>query len=578
MAKYKNRFIEINDKSYKLIEHISDGGNGSVWKVEFDNGFYAVKFLNEENAEKKERFSKEIEFCVNNEHSNLVKIYDTGIFDDKLFYIMPLYEKTLRDIIKSKLSYFEYMDFILQICEGLKFIHDKNVIHRDIKPENILINKGDLVLADLGIAHFEDSYQTKQNDLLANRNYAAPEQKNKGYSREVTKAADIYSLGCIINEIFTNENPLGTNFKIVSDIYPWLWKFDYLIERCMNQKPIERPTIEEIILELKLLKGETEELLEDISIYITSCKKYLEFEFSEEDLLNGRIDRIIDRASFDVMTAKYLFENLESNKLEKYNHNYNCDIHYCIDEWMKRNYFDRLLYKICSKKFNYESNVYKTGNYYESLKLENTDDRQIYEEFKTIMLEHGINNGEILKLFSSCCDYHCREIIRSANDLVKIVDSLDDAPILYIVIKLKKCFDNKLIEEHDIRIEEHILINWDLTVLNFENTDVYVDMSLKLNEVDDEESSILEKLNRRWNISYSKDKDKYIVRFLDKDSYNDFKKHSLELAKPYYIFEGDVLDLIKINRSYDGIIELYPLDDFEVKNVLAKILGLRYDY
>ena len=70
----------------------------------------------------------------------------------------------------------------------------------------------------------------------------------------------------------------------------------------------------------------------------------------------------------------------------------------------------------------------------------------------------------------------------------------------------------------------------------------------------------------------------YIVRFKTNDSFNEFKKYALELSHPYYVFEGDVEKVIRIRRGYHGIVELEPLDSFDVTNTLAKILGLRTDY
>lgn len=97
---------------------------------------------------------------------------------------MPLYEKDFENIIKEEnnLSFITKFRYILKICNAIKFIHDKNIIHRDIKPENILINKDKLVLIDFEIAHFEikeEDNLTKNVEILANRNYSSPEQKNK---------------------------------------------------------------------------------------------------------------------------------------------------------------------------------------------------------------------------------------------------------------------------------------------------------------------------------------------------------------------------------------------------------------
>ena len=89
---------------------------------------------------------------------------------------------------------------------------------------------------------------------------------------------------------------------------------------------------------------------------------------------------------------------------------------------------------------------------------------------------------------------------------------------------------------------------------------------------------ILKKFVEEYNPVITRKNEGFVVRFKDKKSYTDFKNYALKLSKPYYIFEGDVLDLIRIEKEYEGIIELKLWDLFEVKNVLAKILGFRKDY
>lgn len=206
MTKLKGKKFEIEGKICTLLEHLKDGGNSSVWIAEIDSKKFAVKILNEESDNKKERFKKEVEFCKNAKHDNLIPIYSHGEINNKLCYVMELYDKNLADLIEIGISFEKGFNYIFQICSALEFLHNQNVIHRDLKPENILVEKDKLVLADLGIAHFENSSITSKDDLLANRGYAAPEQKIKGLSKDTTTAVDIFSLGLIMNEIFTSKN------------------------------------------------------------------------------------------------------------------------------------------------------------------------------------------------------------------------------------------------------------------------------------------------------------------------------------------------------------------------------------
>lgn len=129
--------------------------------------------------------------------------------------------------------------FITQILDGLKYAHEKKVWHRDIKPENILVGSdGTVVIADFGIAHFSEDFiqtvvDTKPTDRLANFRYAAPEQREQG--RQVDGRADVYSLGLLINELFTHELPLGENYKRIGSVCPDFSFLDDVVSEMREQ-------------------------------------------------------------------------------------------------------------------------------------------------------------------------------------------------------------------------------------------------------------------------------------------------------------------------------------------------------
>lgn len=567
----KGEKFEIGGKQYVFVEHLKDGGNASVWSIKNGNEEYAIKILNEANDVKKERFKKEIEFCEKNKHDNLVPIYEHGEINNRLCYIMPLYKNNLANLIEKGISVEKGFEYILQICCVIEYLHSKNVIHRDIKPENILEKQDKIVIADLGIAHFDNSQITHKNDLLANRGYAAPEQKIKGLSKDITTAVDIFSLGLVINEIFTGSKPEGSNFTLISDIYPWLIDIDKLVERCMRQNPEERPTIVEVSLELSLKVNELQD-------EINSIKENL-----EEDLMgfaqsiicdNEKKEKIIKQASYDILIAKKLFENKISRNIEKYNFNYHCNIHYKLDTRLRSAYMKYLLKKRCRRTFLYESNVYKNGYNYEPLNLnDNLKDKNLYEKFLTFLKDNFVSDGELLKLFCSCCNYHCEEIISDLDKIEKEVDDLDDAPIMYIVLCILDMEENI----HNIYLENEILVNWEKTILNYDSNDTYMGL-LKKNYQEEVVEEIFKKFEREYNPVISRNSDGFVVRFKDTKSYKSFKRYALELSKPYYHFEGDVLDLVRVEKEYEGIIELKLWNSFDVTNVLAKIMGFRKDY
>lgn len=77
-----------------------------------------------------------------------------------------------------------------------------------------------------------------------------------------------------------------------------------------------------------------------------------------------------------------------------------------------------------------------------------------------------------------------------------------------------------------------------------------------------------------WGISWNKSNNGYYCVYFDCiDNYYDFKIYALDIAKPYYVFEGDVLDFLRINRICDSTVELL-LNDFDVRYVLPRLLGI----
>lgn len=100
--------------------------------------------------------------------------------------------------------------FVRQIVEGLNYLHDKGIIHRDIKGANVLVdNKGGIKISDFGISKkVEDNLLTNHRPSLTGSVFwMAPEVVQQ---KEYTNKADIWSLGCLVVEMFTGEHPYPT--------------------------------------------------------------------------------------------------------------------------------------------------------------------------------------------------------------------------------------------------------------------------------------------------------------------------------------------------------------------------------
>lgn len=248
--------------TYTSSAIIGEGGAGRVYVVTNSAGEeFALKCLAPERirSERLKRFKNEIQFCQRHNHSNIVKVLDTGatlIKEVKCpFYVMNRYSSTLRTLM-GKLKPDDIMTLFSQILNGVEAAHLAEVWHRDLKPENVLYEQREnrVLVADFGIAHFEEeeiytAVETRVADRLANFQYSAPEQRVR--NTKVDHRADIFALGLILNELFTGEILQGAGYKKIADITTDYAYLDDLVELTTQQNPANRPeSIEKIKMEL----------------------------------------------------------------------------------------------------------------------------------------------------------------------------------------------------------------------------------------------------------------------------------------------------------------------------------------
>ena len=249
----KVKVFQTTFSAYHYIGYIGEGGVGNVVKVEDEKkDTYALKYLKSEiiNTDKLRRFKNELYFGKRNLHKNIIKVFDDGYIYTKdikcPFYVMDYYSETLHTLMKDDILLTDILPYFVQILDGIEAAHNNKIWHRDIKPKNILFDSTTktMLIADFGIAHFEEEYlhtavETQARDRLANFQYAAPEQKIRG--QRVDQRADIFALGMILNEMFTGIPPQGTDFQKISDFSPEHAYLDSLVDQMLKQKADQRP-------------------------------------------------------------------------------------------------------------------------------------------------------------------------------------------------------------------------------------------------------------------------------------------------------------------------------------------------
>lgn len=211
------------DSRYRLDALIGDGGMGFVYRATRLqlNDTVAVKILHPKNCgdnESAERFRIEAQVSARLKHQNAVIIYDSGVTEDKLCYIvMELLEGvTLRQVQREKgtLALSDTIEIISQIASALDQAHQLGIIHRDLKPENIFIqtrnNKPEVKILDFGIAkifRLQNNNLTRAGFAVGTPRYMSPEQC---LGEELDQRTDIYSLGIITYELLTGIVPFNS--------------------------------------------------------------------------------------------------------------------------------------------------------------------------------------------------------------------------------------------------------------------------------------------------------------------------------------------------------------------------------
>ena len=198
---------------FKLTTRLGEGGMGVVYRGEYAvNGReVAVKMLPADVTDPviMRRFEQELEILRDLKHPNIVRCFGGVCENDRRFYAMELVEGgTLEEELtaRTRLPWEQVVEYGLEMAAALQASHEKGIVHRDVKPGNFLKTKtGRLKLSDFGLARIDAGRKiTRAGKTAGTVLYMAPEQIR---GKEVTSAADLYALGCVLYEMLAGRTP-----------------------------------------------------------------------------------------------------------------------------------------------------------------------------------------------------------------------------------------------------------------------------------------------------------------------------------------------------------------------------------
>jgi eukaryotic-like serine/threonine-protein kinase len=159
-----------------------------------------------------ERFLREIQVTSHLQHPHILPLYDSGSAGELLYYVMPyVHGESLRSRLERErqLPVDEALLITRTIAGALDYAHRQGILHRDIKPENILLQDGQPLLTDFGIALAVTAAggdrMTYTGITIGTPNYMSPEQA--AGERQLDARSDVFALGCVAYETLVGEPP-----------------------------------------------------------------------------------------------------------------------------------------------------------------------------------------------------------------------------------------------------------------------------------------------------------------------------------------------------------------------------------
>ena len=257
---------QLIDNRYKVLEHLGQGGMGTVWKavdIKHDDEVVIKLPLNHLDPEILKRFGREAKMM--RKHSldcpHILNIEDMGTMGEVPWYAMRyLPGGSVRDLAmerdgKGQLQWDPAaFAWLTQIASALDYLHGRNCFHRDVKPENILFSgERTPYLVDFGIVKSVSettTMMTEQGKAIGTIAYMAPEILEGG---EFTPQSDQYALAVTLYESITGDRPFsGTTYfalfksiqkghEKLSDRFPKMpGAASQIVDQALSAEPVQR--------------------------------------------------------------------------------------------------------------------------------------------------------------------------------------------------------------------------------------------------------------------------------------------------------------------------------------------------
>jgi tetratricopeptide (TPR) repeat protein len=143
------------------------------------------------------------------EHPNIVTVYELGYENGAPYLVMEYLEGERLDAViaaRRPMPIAERLRIVTQICAGLSYAHQQDLVHRDIKPANVVVVENNTAkILDFGMARLGGNRVSDTGQVVGNLNYMSPEQLTG--SVDLDLRTDVYSTGVVLFQMLTGVLP-----------------------------------------------------------------------------------------------------------------------------------------------------------------------------------------------------------------------------------------------------------------------------------------------------------------------------------------------------------------------------------
>jgi predicted Ser/Thr protein kinase len=246
---------------YRVLEKIGEGGMGVVYLAsDAENRRVAVKVLGPAVAgdpDARLRLAREVETMRRVASRHVAQVLDADVNGPSPYIVTryvpgPSLDEAVRQ--RGPLRGRALLQLAGGLAEALAAIHSTGVVHRDLKPGNVLLDDGQPVVIDFGIAHLPDTTRlTKTGLVMGTPGYLSPEVIE---GRPASGATDVHAWGATVAFAATGRPPYGTGdfqtvfFRIIegkaelAGVPPELLP---LVTAALSADPPSRPTARSLV-------------------------------------------------------------------------------------------------------------------------------------------------------------------------------------------------------------------------------------------------------------------------------------------------------------------------------------------